>query len=56
MERDAEARNLYGETIRLESDCRVHGEVKYTESLETERGVTIAKPPQKVSKLPSAPL
>ncbi|MDH5447755.1 MAG: hypothetical protein OEY24_01215 [Candidatus Bathyarchaeota archaeon] len=51
LERDAKARNLYGERIRLESGCNVYGEVQYTESLETERGVTFAKTPQKVDKL-----
>jgi cytoskeletal protein CcmA (bactofilin family) len=52
LERDAEARNLYGERIRLESGCQVYGEVQYTESLESERGVSFAKTPQKADKLP----
>ena len=51
LERDAEARNLYGERIRLESGCQVYGEVQYTESLESERGVSFAKTPQKVDRL-----
>jgi cytoskeletal protein CcmA (bactofilin family) len=52
LEEEARARNLYGARIRLESDCHVYGEVQYTESLETEHGVTFANQPQKVSKLP----
>jgi cytoskeletal protein CcmA (bactofilin family) len=52
IERDAKARNLHGERIRLESGCHVYGEVQYTESLETERSVSFAKTPEKVSKLP----
>jgi len=51
MERRAQARNLYGERIRLESDCQILGEVKYTQSLETEHEVRFAKPPEKVEKL-----
>jgi len=53
MEEEAKARNLYGERIKLESDCHIYGEVRYTESLETEHGVTFATQPQKVDKLPS---
>lgn len=52
MENEAEARNLYAERITLESGCQIYGEVQYTESLETEHGITFAKTPQKVDKLP----
>jgi cytoskeletal protein CcmA (bactofilin family) len=52
LEEEARARNMYGARIRLESDCHVYGEAQYTESLETEHGVTFARSPQKVSKLP----
>jgi hypothetical protein len=52
MERKAQARNLWGGSIHLESDCQVFGEVKYTQSLETEKGVKLVKPPEKVEKLP----
>jgi len=52
MEKQAQARNLYGEKIHIESGCQIFGEVKYTRSLETEKGVKIAKPPEKVEKLP----
>jgi len=54
LESEATARNLYGERIRLESDCHIYGEVLYTERLETGEGVTSAKRLQKVDKLPSA--
>jgi cytoskeletal protein CcmA (bactofilin family) len=52
MERKAQARNLYGERIRLESGCQISGEILYRESLESEDGVKFAKPPEKVEKLP----
>jgi cytoskeletal protein CcmA (bactofilin family) len=52
MENGAEARNLYGEKIQLESHCQIFGEVKYTQELETENNIKFAKPPEKVDKLP----
>ena len=51
MEGDGRARNLYGGGIYIESGCRVDGEVKYTVSLETRKGVSFAKSPAKVEKL-----
>jgi cytoskeletal protein CcmA (bactofilin family) len=53
LERGTTARNLYGERISLESHCHILGEIQYTENLETERGVTFSRTPQKVDKLPS---
>jgi len=52
MEMNAEARNLYGKRIRVESGCRIGGEVRFIESLESEKGVFYSKPPVKVEKLP----
>ena len=51
MEGDARARNLYGGGIYIESGCRVDGEVKYTVSLETGKGVSFGKSPARVEKL-----
>jgi len=52
LDRKAHARNLYGGTIRIESDCGLSGEVQYTESLRSERNVSFARAPVKVEKLP----
>ncbi len=52
MEEEARARNLYGERVFIESKCHVYGEVQYTQSLKTERGIYFAKPPIKVEKIP----
>jgi len=54
LEEEVRARNLYGARIRLEEGCHIYGKVQYTESLETEHGVTFAETPQKVSKLPES--
>jgi cytoskeletal protein CcmA (bactofilin family) len=53
MEERASARNLYGETIRIEEHCQISGEVQYTRDLRAEENVEFAKPPQKVDKLPT---
>ncbi|MCK4497946.1 hypothetical protein KAU25_01975 [Candidatus Bathyarchaeota archaeon] len=55
LEREASAENLYGERIRLERGCRISGEVQYVEDLKTERDVSFAQEPRKVSKLPEKP-
>jgi cytoskeletal protein CcmA (bactofilin family) len=52
MEGNARVRNLYGERIYIGSGCRVEGEVQYTASLETEKGVSFSRSPIKVEKLP----
>ena len=52
MAEEAQARNLYGQRIRVESGCRIEGEVRFTQSLESEKGVFYAKPPVRVDKLP----
>jgi len=53
LERKASARNLFGEEIRLESGCRVFGEIKYTRIFNAEEDVYLAETPEKVEKLPS---
>jgi cytoskeletal protein CcmA (bactofilin family) len=52
LERGASARNLYGESITVESDCRIYGEVQYTAGLDADRSVTFDKPPRHVDRLP----
>lgn len=47
LEREVEARNLRGESIRLGARCKISGEVKYTKTLEADRDVKFAKEPQK---------
>jgi cytoskeletal protein CcmA (bactofilin family) len=53
VEERARVRNLYGRDIYLERDVTVEGEIHYTGTLETERGVELRNEPQKVKKLPA---
>jgi len=55
MEGKGQARNLYGQRIRIEAGCNIRGEVHFTQSLESEKGVSYTKPPVKVDKLPQQP-
>ena len=48
----AHAKNVYGEEITIESRCRISGDVQYTSNLRVNRDASLAKPPQKVNKLP----
>lgn len=56
LRRDSRARNIYAARIDIESGCRISGEVKYTESLNVERDVSLVSEPEKVEKLPEPPL
>jgi len=48
----AQAERVYGENITIEHNCRISGEIQYTSELSIAESVWIAKPPQKVDKLP----
>jgi predicted acyltransferase (DUF342 family) len=50
------ARNVYAKDARFESRCRISGEVKYVDRIESEPDVEFAKPPLKTSDLPKPPL
>ena len=56
LERRVRARNLYVREARLESQCRIAGEVLYQDRLEAEPDVEYAKPPVKTIELPKPPL
>jgi len=56
LERRARARNLYVKIARLESQCRIAGEVLYQERLDAESDVEYAKPPVKTAELPKPPI
>jgi len=49
----AQASNVYGEDITIESHCDVSGEVQYTNELRMGSDIRVARQPQKVAKLPS---
>ncbi|MFW9958527.1 MAG: polymer-forming cytoskeletal protein [Candidatus Odinarchaeota archaeon] len=52
IEERARVGNLYGLKIYIERDAIVEGEVLYTESLESESGVSFKTEPRKVDTLP----
>lgn len=47
-----QAENVYGESITVESNCYINGVVQYTNELRKGDNVLLAKPPQKVDKVP----
>ena len=51
MKRGSSARNLYGKRIYIDDECRIYGEIKYTEELVIGEDVTLAKSPEKVDSL-----
>ena len=52
IEERARVGSVYGKTIYIERDVIVEGEVLYTDSLESEDGVTFREEPKKVDQLP----
>jgi len=48
----AEANNIYGQNVTIESHCSVRGEVQYTDELKLGERVALSKQPQKVANLP----
>jgi cytoskeletal protein CcmA (bactofilin family) len=52
IEERARVGNVYGKKIYIERNAIVEGEVLYTESLESEDGVTFRQEPKKVDQLP----
>ncbi len=50
------AGNVYAKDVRLESRCRISGEVKYSGRIEADSDVEFAKPPMKTDELPKPPL
>ena len=52
IEERARVKNLYGRKIYIEREAVVEGETLYTESLESENGVSFGSEPKKVDKLP----
>jgi cytoskeletal protein CcmA (bactofilin family) len=53
LRRGARAESIYGESVTIESDCHIDGEVKYTKELKIGEHVSLTRPPQKVDTLPS---
>jgi len=51
MKRGSSARNLHGKRIYIDDECRIYGEIKYTEELVTGEHVSFAKSPEKVDSL-----
>jgi predicted acyltransferase (DUF342 family) len=46
------AGNVYGESVLIESNCHVNGEVQYTNDLRQGDNVSYAQIPKKVNSLP----
>jgi cytoskeletal protein CcmA (bactofilin family) len=47
LKRGAKARNLHGDSIRLDTGCHISGEVRYTSTLEADRDVKFDREPRK---------
>jgi len=43
---------VYGESVTIESHCRINGEVRYTGDLRIGDHVSLAKEPKKTDSLP----
>src|SRR5213594_1131364 len=56
LEEGVRARNLYLHEGRIESRCRIAGEVLYKDNLETDSDVEFAKSPVKTDRLPKPPI
>lgn len=52
LRRGGQAQNVYGKEVIIESNCRISGEVQYTDELRINDHVSLGKTPQKVDKLP----
>lgn len=48
----AQADNIYGENVVIESDCQISGDIQYINELKMGENVSLSKQPQKVSTLP----
>lgn len=48
----ATAENIYGELIKIDPYCRIHGDLHYTRELKIGENVSLTKVPQKVDNLP----
>ena len=46
---------VQGVDVRIESGCRITGEVRYTESLDADEDVSFEVNPEKVASLPEPP-
>ena len=54
IEENGKAGIVHGESVRIESGCRILGEVLYSGSLDADKDVSFAVEPKKVSSLPPA--
>jgi hypothetical protein len=56
MDENASARNVYAREVRLGPNCRVSGDLVYTEKFESSEGVRLGSEPKKAEKLPQSPI
>jgi cytoskeletal protein CcmA (bactofilin family) len=52
LETGAEAHDVYGESVTIESHCRINGEVGYTGDLRLDHHASLAREPKKMDSLP----
>jgi cytoskeletal protein CcmA (bactofilin family) len=55
LRRGSRANNVYAERLTIENDCRITGEVKYTDTLRADRDARLSMDPEKTEKLPAPP-
>ncbi|MHA1722174.1 MAG: hypothetical protein ACTSXW_03755 [Candidatus Baldrarchaeia archaeon] len=51
MKRGSSTRNLYGKRIYIGDECRIYGEIKYTEELVIGEDATLVRSPEKIDSL-----
>jgi predicted acyltransferase (DUF342 family) len=51
MRNGADAESIYGESITIEPNCRISGEIQYTKELRIGDNVSLSKTPQRVSQI-----
>jgi len=56
LEEGVRARNLYIRSGRIESHCKISGEVLYQETIEADPEAEFSKPPVKTAELPRPPI
>src|SRR6266849_1260640 len=56
LEEGVRARNLYMRAGRIESHCKISGEVLYQETIEADPEAEFSKPPVKTAELPRPPI
>jgi cytoskeletal protein CcmA (bactofilin family) len=56
LRKGCRAVNVYAERLTIENDCRISGNIKYSDTLRADHDTRLAREPEKTEKLPPPPL